>query len=740
MFAALLFFSLGLIVVPWLPQLPEISDLKLLILGVLPCMFRPKCFPVLGLLLGFAYGVYSGQSWLAAKIPYELEGQVLETSVRVESVAAKRQFLRFNATGLSGQLEGKHLQLLWLSNEPLAAGEVWRVRLKVFRPRGTVNLGLYDYESWLLQQRINGVGYVLPQFKAEKLRQPIGSYWLTQTRHELSQKLRAQLLPQDVQGALLALIFGDSSQLSAHTWHALSATGTNHLFVVSGLHVGLVAAVLFFVCRILGLRRKVAMPLVGLVLLGYGQLVGLGLPVQRALIMVVCAMLAVSINRYILGWRILGWALFVVLLLNPFAPLSAGFWLSFGAVAGLIAAFSGWQSGQSPFWYLSIQTQWVALLVTAPLLLSWIGQVSAVSVLANSILIPLVGLLVVPLVLLYLSASLLGLGWLEDQMLGPLAIAIELVLALLEFFAEQSWVIDKPIQLEILFLLLAASTMMLLPKGVTPRWMLLCCWLPVLTNKADVPGEGFLRVEVMDVGQGLSVLIAGPESTLVYDAGPSFSKGDAGLQVVAPRLRRLGRKQIDLLVTSHGDDDHAGGIESIKSNMPVQLAISSDRRFGTGCEASRQRLKDFEVSLMMASVDTSSRNNSSCVVFIESVYGKILLPGDIEAAAEKALLPLIKQADLLISAHHGSLSSSVPAFINRVSPKWVVHSSGHLNRFNHPHPEVWARFSRRGVRQFNTASSGAVIFEFTADGVVIESARERNPRFWYDAARPETAL
>ncbi len=411
-----------------------------------------------------------------------------------------------------------------------------------------------------------------------------------------------------------------------------------------------------------------------------------------------------------------------------------GFWLSFGAVAGLVLAFSGRQRNAEQDWQIGAKTQWVALIVTAPLLIVWLGQVPLISVLANIIMIPFISFVIVPLVLVYLACLLVGLVGVSELLIIVLQELMIIGLLLIHALADSNWMIYPPTFSNVeKTLVVLGCVLVLLPPGFVPRWFAVFCWLPIFSNDSSEMDERFLRVDILDVGQGLSVVITSANTTVLYDTGPSYSRRDAGEQIVVPTLIRLGKDRLDLMVVSHGDDDHAGGVNSILDRFPVQVLVSSDRRFGRDCIRGSIVLPDFSAEWFALDHQRLNRNSRSCVLLIRSEFGEILLPGDIEADAEYLLNTKLISARLLISPHHGSMSSSTPGFINSVNPAWVVHSNGHLNRFGHPHVEIAERYENRGVRQFQTAQSGSVSFIFTEDQVEIREARKTRPRFWYDA-------
>jgi competence protein ComEC len=733
MYAAMFLFALGVSLVAFLPQLPDLHHLVLMLLAIPLVAIAPRTTPMLGLLLGFSYATYEGQRWIDQKLPLDAEGETVELTIRVlDTPEARGEHARFRAKVTEGEYSGRNVQLLWLEDNAPAKGGIWRLPVKLFRPRGSVNPGLFDYEAWLLSTRIHAVGYVMPNLS--QARRLAGSEWqlIEGFRINVLRRLAVAQFSENVRGALAALLVGDSKQVPPSTWRDLSHTGTNHLFVVSGLHVGLVAAAVWFGLRRLPISSHLKLVTSGVLLVGYSLVVGFGLPVQRALVMTLIGLVVVAVRREIDVWKTLTVALCCSLLLNPFVFLNTGFWLSFGAVAGLIFGFRG---RRVEFFVMPtlIRSQWVALLATAPLLLCWIGYFSMGSILANTVLVPLMGVFIVPLILSYLVLELFNVHWLASDMLELLSQVMALVLIFIAWVAEHSWVLSWPLAWDArLVLLLLGSLILLLPIGLLPRWLGLLFWLPVFTPLETKPGD-YMRIDILDVGQGLSVIATTPESTLLFDAGPSFHRLDSGQRVVVPTLAKLGRNSLDLLITSHGDDDHAGGVASVKSMMPVLDARSSDPNYGADCRGGSKQLSQITVRWISVSDPNANRNDSSCLVFLEHKFGTVLLPGDIERSAERRLHHWLPKADLLVSPHHGSLSSSTPAFINKVAPKWVVHSAGHGNPFGHPHQIVVERYRNRGIRQLSTARSGAISFLFTSKEVSVQQARISERRFWYDA-------
>tara|TARA_R110002072_G_scaffold3830_6_gene27376 strand:+ start:52382 stop:54631 length:2250 start_codon:yes stop_codon:yes gene_type:complete len=748
MYFTLVLFSLGVILTCQLPALPTGSAPLLLLVGVFVAAFRRITRPLAGLCLGLLYSMQLAGVWLEQRIPPALEGMPLIIVGQVSNLPIESaRGWKFQFIISEGQLKGRKVALVWYEDFPPQAGDNWRLSVRLSRPRGSVNFGLFDYEGWLLSQGIHGSGYVLEKQRNQKLSSSGVLDRYQQIRQSLGSLVRDHIVrggtaESPAQGMLLALLLGESSQLTPEVWNTLSATGTNHLMIISGLHVSFVMGLLFWLSRRISSRR-VAVIVTILGTTGYSLLAGFGLPAQRALVMSSIGLLVITGQREPSVWRALVLALTGVLLMNPFAPLSAGFWLSFTAVAGLLGGFAGINWHMQSWLVALLRTQWIALTATFPFLLCWVFKVSLLSVLANLVAVPVVTLLVVPMMLvetiLLLLSDIAAIELLSVTLIRLITLSLEWLLWFLEVLADLNWVLYEPASTSWpLFLAVLAAIVLLSPKRSMPRWMGLILCLPLFTLPEVSRREEAFRVDVLDVGQGLSVIISNETTTILYDAGPAVGRFDAGARIVLPALRRLGVSEVDLMVISHGDNDHAGGSLSVRAGLPVLETVSQD--LGLGCHFPRQwQFQDLKVSLLTpgASDHLKNRNDLSCVLLIEDPTTRVLLPGDIEADGEQSLIHSgLGAVDFLISPHHGSASSSTPMFINRLAPKWTVHSAGYQNRFQHPDEVIVRRYRNRGIRQFNVADTGALTFRFLKSGVVdIREARRDEHRFWYDSRR-----
>jgi competence protein ComEC len=464
--------------------------------------------------------------------------------------------------------------------------------------------------------------------------------------------------------------------------------------------------------------------------LAYGWLAGAGVPVQRACLMLAVVLLWRLRFRHLGAFFPLLLALVAVLVFEPLAALLPGFWLSFAAVATLIYCFNARLGGWRP-WQAWTRAQWVIAIGLLPVLLATGLPVSLSAPLANLVAVPWVSLAVLPLALL--GTVLLPLGGVGDALLWLAGGLLEWLFRLLALVAQQhpAWV--PPVLPGWAWLLVVLGALLvLLPRGVPLRGlggvMLLALWVP----REPVP---FGQVEVwqLDVGQGLAVLLQTRHHTLLYDAGPARGESDLGERVVLPTLRKLGVGSLDLMVISHAHADHAGGAAAIQRGLPVRRAIGGEALDDVQlqpCVSGEQWDWDGVRFSLWRWADGQSSNDRSCVLLIEAQGERLLLAGDMEAAAERAWLAETEapRIDWLQAPHHGSRSSSTEAFIRATAARGVLISRGRNNSFGHPHVQVMERYQRHGLAVHDTAVEGALRLVLGRQGEV-EFVRGQR-RFW----------
>jgi len=728
----------GLLVLRWLPVLPPFWLLCLLpVIGLMLLPFRS--YPIALFLFGFSWACISAQSALDDRLAVELDGRTLWVEGRVVGLPEMRTgVVRFElADPYSRRTDlPDRLRLAWHAGPELRAGETWRLAVRLKRPRGLVNPQSFDYEAWLLAQRIGATGTVK---SGERIAAGGGGgAW----RDSLRQRL-LQIDAHGREGALTALVLGDGSGLSTADWRLLQDTGTVHLMVISGQHIGLLATLLYGLVS--GLARLGWWPrrwpwlpwacvCAFLGALAYGWLAGFEVPVQRACVMVGLVLLWRWRFRHLgvcLPFLI---AVLAVLLLEPLASLQPGFWLSFGAVAWLILIFSG-RLGTWSWWRALGRAQWAMALGLLPLLLALGLPVSASSPLANLFAVPWVGLLIVPLALL--GTLLLPVPGLGEGLLWAAGGLLELLFVLLGHMAAwlPAWL---PVALPLWSwsLIACGVLLLLLPSGVPLRGLGCLLLLPVFFSPVLRPVYGQAEVWMLDVGQGSALLLRTQKHDLLYDAGARFGDFDMGERVVLPSLRALGVDRLDLMLISHADNDHAGGALAMTRGMPVSRVLSGEAGAlpaalqASSCEAGQSWQWEGVRFTVWRWAQAADGNQASCVLLVEANGERLLLTGDIDGSAERALLASAfdVRADWLLVPHHGSRSSSTPAFVKAVAPGAVLLSRGHLNSFGHPHADVIERYAARPARLYDSAEQGAVRIQLGAFAVA-QGLRGQS-RFW----------
>jgi competence protein ComEC len=714
---AILALVSGLLMLRFLPALPPFWLLALLSLaGLMLLPFRS--YPIALFLFGFTWACVSAQWALDDRLARPLDGRTVWLQGQVvglpEVADGVVRFQLEQAVSRRAELPAR-LRLAWYDGPVMRAGEMWRLAVRLKRPHGLVNPQAFDYEAWLLAQRIGATGTVKT---GERLSPADGAgAWRDQ--------LRQQLLATPAhgrEGALAALVLGDGSGLSSADWRVLQSTGTVHLMVISGQHIGLLATLLYGL--VAGLARLGCWPRTwpwlpcacGLAFSGalsYGFLAGFEVPVQRACVMVGLVLLWRLRFRHLGVWLPLLLALLAVLLREPLASLQPGFWLSFGAVMLLSLIFSGrlgvW------FWWVTLwRAQWAMAVGLLPLLLALGLPVSGSGPLANLVAVPLVGLLVVPLALL--GTLLLPLPWVGAALLGGAGWLLDLLFELLAQLALwlPAW-LPSALPFWAWLLVALGALVLVLPAALPVRSLGVLMLLPLQFTAQQRPEYARAEVWMLDIGQGLAVLVRTHKHDLLYDAGPRFGEFDTGERVVLPSLRALDVRKLDLLLLSHADNDHAGGAAAIKRGLPVSRVLSGEpdklahSLKADGCNREHWQWDGVQFDTWQWA-DATDGNQASCVLLIEANGERLWLTGDIDSRAEQALLNsgLAMPAQWLLAPHHGSRTSSSAALLAQVKPAAVLISRGAHNAFGHPHAEVVARYQAIAAQPYDTAVHGAV--------------------------------
>lgn len=699
---------------------------------------------------------------LGAELEHRLEGKDLLVEGSIYGLPRKLehgQRFVFHVTRVADRNTKQNfsalIQLNW--HRPpaiLRTGDRWRVVVRLKRPHGFLNPGGFDYEKWLFERRIRATGYVRKDSR-NRLLDTNAFTPLSDLRQSLADKLDVILSERSAGGLVRALAVGDRSAIEPDQWRILRATGTNHLVAISGLHIGLVAGWIYFLAKcvwnVLGLTRwartSTVAALASILAAGvYAALAGFSLPTQRAFCMVLITMSGLLFGHRTKPNRLLALALSVVLILNPIAVLSVGFWLSFYAVALLIYLSHG-RYGQQRVWWRWNRLQIGLLLGLGPLLLFSMQQVALLAPVANLIAIPWIGMLVIPLTLVG-SALLVISPTLSSVLLLLAQSMVEWLWPVLEWLAGVPGMVWSQAAPRPWTLAPAAigALWMIAPKGWPARWLGSVLLLPMVLTNAPAPAVGAAWVTLLDVGQGTAAVVRTAHHTLVYDTGPRFSpRFNTGSAVVAPFLRHYGLRRIDRLMVSHDDNDHSGGVQGLLDEVTVTQiwaglpeALAPLR--AKACHAPQAWVWDrvhFEL-LHPQKNQKLSGNDASCVLRIESAGGfSVLLPGDIEAGVESQLAQVEARrlsATVLVAPHHGSSTSSSGVFLEQVRPHYVLFPVGYRNRWGFPRPEVIGRYTGQGTELLDTAHDGAITVQLPNSGTMPPPQRHRNRvlRYWND--------
>ncbi|MCC7005587.1 MAG: DNA internalization-related competence protein ComEC/Rec2 [Ottowia sp.] len=657
----------------------------------------------------------------------------------------------------------------------IEAGQMWQLLVILKRPHGLANPGGNDEEAWMWQRNIGATGVVRQGAHVDTMHSLSLSEGIARWRAALLLHMQ-RALPMHAShlGVLQAIVVGEQRGVSAEDWHAFRRTGTSHLLAISGLHITLVAGIagfIFAVCwrrsarLLLWLPAQTVALLVGLcVAVGYCLLAGFQIPAQRALLMLFVFVLTHISGRITSSFVILSWALFVVVLFDPWAVVAPGFWLSFAAVTAILIALRHLSDPlaqrvrlpllrRSAFWQhwftrgqRATKVQLTVSLMLVPITALFFGQVSLLSPLANAFAIPVFSFLVTPLALMGALSPL----WLARILLGwahqIIAYSAE-VLSHLAAWPMAVWSVSTPPWWA---MILALSGCAWVFWGVRWRMVGLVLLSPLLLRVPPTPMRGEFYAAVLDVGQGTAVFVQTAQHRFLYDTGPGYGvHADAASRVILPYLRARGIQELDLMVISHADKDHSGGAATLLRQIPVAslssslppghalLALAKDRGVRqVPCALGQSWEWDgvhFSV-LHPLPFATGKSNTLSCTLRIATAHQVLLLPGDVEWPQELAILARSVdqvRANILVMPHHGSQTSSSDVWLDAVMPEIAIAQVGYLNRFHHPRTEVVARYQVRDIKVLRSDWDGAIEIQPQGEHLYWQRWREMQRRYWH---------
>jgi len=758
---------------------------------------------VSGALAGFVWAAFVAAGALSNELDKADEGRDVEVIGTIDSLPGRLDSgIRFNFAVESPSSVPPKVVLSWYSGArsghgappppQLLPGERWHLRVRLQRPHGNANPYGFDYEALLLEQGVRATGYVRAEGRNARLAGfvPSAHNAVERARFAIRERI-GSALPEARYGAVIAaLVVGDQRGISQQDWQVFSRTGISHLVSISGLHITMIAGIAawfvgwvwrksFFVPEwqlpLLLPAARIAALAGMLAAWGYVALAGFGVPAQRTLYMLAVVAIAVWLDRLSSISYVLALAAGVVVILDPWAVMWPGFWLSFGCVAAILYATSGRMarlhpeldcgeadSAHSARWSgrwaaraaglreslrQAAVTQLAVTVGLVPLTMLLFSQVSLVSPLANAVAIPVVSLLVAPL-------ALVG-SVMPAPLAAPVLQAAHWLLAVLLDWLQ--WLSAQPMAVwsapapawPMFVFALVGTAWALAPRGWPMRWLGLACWLPLLAAQPDSPPPGVMRATAFDVGQGMAVLLETSTHRLLYDTGPAYSpETNGGNRVILPYLRARGINALDGMIVTHSDTDHSGGALAILreihtgwllSSLPEAHPIAKAAPQHSHCVAGQAwewdgvRFEMLQPSAASYDDPGLKPNARGCTLKITTKWAGMLLAADIEAPQEAALvaaMPEKLRASVLLVPHHGSGTSSTPGFLAAVQPRHAIFQLGYRNRYHHPRADVLGRYVEMGSGIWRTDEAGAVTMELGATPV-LSAYRQQHARYWY---------
>lgn len=736
------------------PQLPPAISLSPMVAAALLLWHWPLGRYISGFLLGTVWIASVGHWQLHWQLPAQQIAQPVLVKGQIDSLVSQGERVRFNF--VISELEQRFLwikpkvRISWYAPDPMPKqGQHWQFYLKLKPPHGLANQGGFHYQQWLFSQGVVATGYVREQAGANQLLQdsPTSRQQQVDTldRHHFAN-----------QAWLAALSLGDRRGLQQDDWQLVQQTGIAHLIAISGLHLGIVASFSYAIMALLlsvGLARARHPVLLGLsahqgalcitllTTFVYAAMAGFALPTLRAWLMLLLVTLLSLRQQQWQGRHILLYSLLAFCLLFPLSFYSLSFWLSFTAILSIWFMVWRWSLPLAFSWrsvlMITLRSQLVLFVLMLPLVAWQFSLFAPLSPLVNVLAVPVVSFVLLPLCLAATLAQWLGLAFagelfaIADQLIAYGLNWLQTLAAMWPGWPLQRWPIS------VWLCVTMAILLVFLPPISTKKWLkpvlLVLFCLPLLSYLRPVHQAGW-RLDVLDVGQGLAVMISQQGRAMLYDVGPTFDSGfNMAEAVIIPLLRDKGIATLDKVFISHGDNDHSGSLPALLAKVPVTEVISDTQ----GClQGKVWQWQGVNIkALWPPQAATESENDTSCVLLVEGQGVRLLLPGDISKKVEAELIATYGdglRADILLAPHHGSNTSSSTAFIQAVAPTYVVFSQGYMNRWGFPKQTVVARYREQGVRTLQTSQAGQISFYIEIDKpIALTRFRQDHYPRWY---------
>jgi len=671
---------------------------------------------------------------------------VTGTILQLPDVDTRRTRFLFATDNSSYQ----RLLLNWYWSDPtqtqaLKSGQKWQLQVSLKPPHGLANPAGFDYARWLFRQGIDAMGTV----RGGNLLTPSSTFsWnhIHHYREQVRDWLNQHFTQQPARGLVKALTIGDKTDIPRPQQELLQASGAAHLLAISGLHIGIVAALgyrlgwlLFYLWRPRRLLRPHIQSLCAFsCAFLYASLAGFSIPTLRALLMLSVYLVAIYKRRSVYSWDIYGMALFLVLAYDPLSVLDMGFWLSFGAVLVLLMAFRG-RKQQKP-WLAFIRAQWMILIGLLPFSVLLFGGVQGFAPIMNLLLIPLMSLLLMPLLFVLLMTGLFSIT--PGLLVTAIELCIDVFYHIMQDLSQWHW-LKWSFSIQpgwALLCLVLFAVVMLMPAVVPKRWLAIPLLLPSFFPQLKRPPEGSVDITVLDVGQGLSILVQTQRHQLLYDTGAASLSGFTMVNAaVIPVLKKHNIQKLDKVILSHADNDHAGGYAELRRQVTIDQTLAGFHAGLPYCLKGHRWMWDgvqFEI-FSPYNLHPYLGNNSSCVLRISTAEHSMLITGDIESPVEYRLVQQAAkwlQSDILVVPHHGSRTSSSSTFLEAVHPRLAVNSSAYTNHFGHPASDIKRRYQQHGIPFIDTQTHGMIHIRLSQNSH-IDCHLESRKRIWRVAER-----
>lgn len=699
-------------------------------------------------LVGVVYSSFVTHLEQGSKLTDSLESSIGFTAYVDNLPKYKNHSNQFSLTIIDGDLNTPiqrilATQYLEKASREIVSGDRVLVNAKVKPADNFDNPGSYDFKKWMFRNNYDAVASI----KSIKVLPEVCNKFscnINRIRQKISFFIDNVIVDPKARGIIKALSIGDKSDIKDDVADVFATTGTAHLIVISGLHIGMVALLgillgsVVFWCfpsqkfKRINYQAVFALSFAFL----YALLAGFSIPTIRALIMLAVFFISVLYKTNLSRWSAWSISLVIVLVSDPLSVLDNGFWLSFVAVAFILFAFEGRKSETNKIKTIS-KAQAYVFIGLMPLVLLHFGQINLLAPIINLVIIPFASFILVPIVLLAMLFQFIS-GLVSAEIYFFAEIFTLKTIKFLEFFSNnKSSFLQKSINPSSFWYVYILAILLLAPKLIRWKWMVLPLFLLFLNKpKKHLENDEFI-IQTFDVGQGLSLFVQTKNHSLIYDLGFISKTGfNTAKSVVIPYLKKLQVNSVDKIIFSHEDSDHIGGrdffIQHIKTNKVYTTKKHEKYKQCTAPLSWNWDGVDFEV-LSPYNLTPYLQNNSSCVIKIKSRYGSVLLTGDIEEAVEYRLVNQHKEnidVEVLFVPHHGSKTSSSKSFIEAVSPAYAINSSGFANQFNHPHPNIVNRYEKYGIKFIDTKHSGKVELSVNDEGINISEYKSSKIHLW----------